>query len=351
MKRKTLVEYEFRPDAMSINGTMVKPKSLHTRGKTSKRYWRKSYTVSIQDRFPFADTISMKKFYLLSMSMDKNYVRNRLSFDCLDYLGLFPLWYRYTELKVNDQTEGLYLIVQRPADFALQETGSPAILRRQTTGLIAKEKYAKETLDPYKEESVDAFKAISGLCTQYTGKDLYDALDQKLDLKAYFRWLAFNYMVRNGDYADEVFYYALPTESAIRFGIIPWDFDDILAKGPHEGYSKRDQALGDQLIFSSEDKLDRTIARDPYLYERYLQEMIVVCEILTPKVILSITEEIYADLIPYIRDPAIINLSEHDLAPADDPEEIKRELKNIYGYLRSRRRMMAQLAKTHRKSG
>lgn len=345
MKRKTLVEFEFQPAAMKINGEEVSAVSAHTRGKTSKKYWRKSYTISLEDKFSFSGSIAMKKFYLLSMSMDRNYLRNRLAFDCLSPLGVFPLWYQYVTLGINNRPEGLYMLVQRPADYALKESGSHSILRRQTTGLLAKEKFDKDISDEDRKLSLKTFESISKDCAELSGKDLFESLNVKLDMQSYFRWLAFNYLVRNGDYTDEVFYYALQNSDPVRFGIIPWDFDDILAKGPHEGAIKRAETLGDQLLFSSEDKLDRTIANDPYLYKRYLEEMATVCEVLTPKTLKGITDNIFRDLRSYFLDDNVATLSQHDKDEIGSLKELREELTAIHNYLCTRRRMMMRLAR------
>ena len=68
------------------------------------------------------------------------------------------------------------------------------------------------------------------------------------------------------------------TLKPIRFDIIPWDYDDIFASGPHEGLKKRNQVLGDRLLFSSEASFDQAIGNDNYLYKEYLQDFEVVLE-------------------------------------------------------------------------
>ena len=51
-------------------------------------------------------------------------------------------------------------------------------------------------------------------------------------MKAYFSWLAFNFFIMNGDYSDELYLFALPNQEEIRFGVLPWDYDDILTGSP-----------------------------------------------------------------------------------------------------------------------
>ncbi len=106
-------------------------------------------------------------------------------------------------------------------------------------------------------------------------------MDSKLYLEHYFYWLAFNYLIMNGDYADELYLYILPDTK--QFDIIPWDYDDILRPTPHEGMEARNSVEGfkNKLIFSSEDPLDRAIASDAVLYAHYLTSFETLLNTLT----------------------------------------------------------------------
>jgi spore coat protein H len=349
MKKQSGTETLFVPETFIINGTPVMVEEMHTRGKTSLQFWRKSYTVSLRESFPFPwknSVKEMEKFYLISMSLDKFYFHNRFAFQCLEELGLFPLFYHYAEVRINGESEGLYLIVQRPADYALDDLGSYAILRRGSSDFIAKEKFAKKTPEDLREACRKNFKDIKSAGTNWQGKELYTHLNERMDLHSYFSWLAFNYLVNNGDYTDELFYYLLPGEPMPRFGIIPWDFDDILVREPHEGKEKRNQRFSHQLLFSSEDRLDRTIARDPYLYQQYLVQMENTYQRLTPEVLEQIFADIKEDLRSYFMDPAILAISQHDLKQAESFEQLEKELSAVSAYLRSRWRISRTIAQS-----
>lgn len=349
MKKQGGTETLFIPESFTINGTTVRVKEMHTRGKTSLQFWRKSYTVSLEEAFPFPWKNSfkeMEKFYLISMSLDKYYFHNRFAFQCLEELGLFPLFYHYAEVRINGESEGLYLVVQRPADYALDDLGSAAILRRGSSDFVAKEKFAKKTPQDLREACRKTFKDIKSAGTNWQGEELYTHLNERMDLDSYFSWLAFNYLVNNGDYTDELFYYLLPGEPMPRFGIIPWDFDDILVREPHEGKETRNQRFDHQLLFSSEDRLDRTIARDPYLYQQYLVQMEKAYQRLTPEVLEHILTDIREDLSPYFMDPAILAVSQHDLKQAESIEQLEKELRTVSAYLRSRWRINRAIAQS-----
>ena len=339
-------ETSFTPGSFTLNGETLQVKEMHTRGKTTQHFWRKSYTVALKDRIGFSEAgvdHHLDHFYLISMSLDRNYYHNKLAFHCLSLLDLFPLYHHYVEVRINGISEGLYLLVQRPADYALEELGSPGILRRGSTDFIAKEKFGESASEENRLECKRIFKEIKSPGSRY-GEGLYQYLNERIDLKAYFYWLAFNYLMRNGDYTDEVFYYVLPDQSPARFGIIPWDFDDILVKDPHEGKEVRDRQLGDQLIFSSEDKLDRLIARDPYLYKQYLIQFDKVMQVLDSESLTHIFREIENDLAPYFTTNSVVDASKHDFRPVENWQALKDNMASNLGYLKSRVVIVRQMS-------
>jgi spore coat protein H len=152
-----------------------------------------------------------------------------------------------------------------------------------------------------------------------------------MDFEQYATWLGFNYFVKNGDYADELYHYIDP--GSLKYKIIPWDYDDIFSTQPHEGWKLRKERLDPSLlIFSSEDPLDIKIAMDPFLYEKYQETLQGLLNELTEKQIKSIIDKIYFDLAPLLHDPDII------IAVSKDGYNInltalEEDMKMIYGNL------------------
>jgi hypothetical protein len=91
-------------------------------------------------------------------------------------------------------------------------------------------------------------------------------LAQHLDLDMYLEWLAFNSLVENSDYLDEVFFYQR-RDAGGRVGplrVAAWDYDDLFKKASH---SKR--AFSDSLLWACEAGFDRRIRDEPVLRARY----------------------------------------------------------------------------------
>ena len=237
------------------------------RGKNTLNFIRKSFSIDLDEPLQVTidgQAIGLKKFDLLNLAMDKNLWHNRWSFLMLSRLGIFPPVNSYCTVWINDQPQGIYLLVEKP-QAAMGQFKSPYMIRRGEGHAIDheyRETSDKEALKAYKKQYYDLY----GM-GKLKGKMLYDDLADKLNTESYFKWLAFNYFVKNGDYADELFLYIDPNTKL--FEVMAWDYDDLLMDYPHEGRTARYQILKDRMIFSLEDQLDKTIAADDYVYEHY----------------------------------------------------------------------------------
>jgi spore coat protein H len=257
---------------MLVDGDSAHVKEIHDRGNNSMKFERKSLSVELDKHITLkldSGKIKLKKFNLISMSMDKNFWHNRWANLLLDSENLFPLFNTYCKLWINDVPQGIYLLIEKPVHYR-SEIKSPYMLRRGLNHQISDEYFEKENVTEAKEYR----KKYSSIYTYLKGKEhdsLYHELSKLIDLTIYMRWMAFNYLVMNGDYSDEVYLYIDP-ETRL-FEVLPWDFDDILKPAPHEGWAARNKSLQDKKVYSLEETLDRSIAANPDLYARYETEL------------------------------------------------------------------------------
>ena len=321
-----------------INNDSLGEAEMHTRGKSTLQLRRKSFSVDLDKEASLYNSAvihTFKKFYAICLSMDKFYFRNRISFEMLKEIGLFDLFFTYSELEINDQNEGIYLLVERPQDWALKKNKSPCIIRRGFNNKIDKIRPGKKIEKTETQNHRRQFSQIYKSLNKYEGQALYRALSQWIDLDMYMKWLAFNFFIRNGDYTDEVYFFVDPVTG--RYKIIPWDYDDVFASQPHEGKEARSRNIGQTLIFSSEDKLDLKIASDPFLYQKYKDLLSEVLNVLTPEKIKSVFERTYAELYPYYQTEEIISMSRFDSHPVDSVNTLKSEMNGLYKLLISYR--------------
>ena len=320
--------------------------SFRIRGRSSTNYMRKSFTVELDTAMaiPFdRDTLALRKFYLVSMNMDHHYFHNKLSFACLSQLGLFNLRQRYVEVRINRRSQGVYLLIQRPEDHLFDELNSAYFLRRGYKNRIEEDEFEGSFSEAFKDSCRQRFHQIYEAVDSLNGQALYTYLNERLNLRDYMRWMAFNYWFKNGDYSDEVFFYLPGKRADLPYEILAWDYDDIFADAPHEGPMARRQWLGDAMIFSAESILDRTIGQDEYLYRHYLEELRYVLSALPEEWLAKTCNDIYRQLYPFYQDKAILRVSRYDRGGSTSLKSLREALMNVYDdYLVQRRRELYQ---------
>lgn len=316
---------------MVINGDSIKSSQVRIRGNTSSYFQRKSFNIKLEKNASFfapEDTFTLKQFYAISMSMDRNYIRNRISSVILNMQQVNTPLSCYSELKINNKSEGVYMIYYPPDDFAMTKRNCSLVIRRGYNAAIDKmyhEKLSKEQVNFRKQKFLSIYKV---LLKRYEGEQLYQELRNVLDLEGYFNWLAFNHLFQNGDYSDEVYF--IWSESRNKFEILPWDFDDILRPQPHEGLNVRNARIGDKLIFSSEDALDVRIALDDFLYRKYIECYQKYLESLTPETLANILSSVFREVYPYYLDEDVIAQSKYDQSGLTDLNNLTNDLHLIH---------------------
>lgn len=331
--RDTSYTIEDKGMVLRLNGDPVELKSLRIRGKHSLSFTRKSYSVFLHDPIIITGTNTnedkaMKRFKLLAMAMDYTYIENRIGFGLLEKAGILPLFYKFVEFRINGQTEGVYMLVEDPEQY-FKEQGSEYILRRYYHHWIAEYEYEPSFFFRTEEEYRSRFNELYNVLVPYEGEELYLKLRQGINMGHYFRKMGIDYLLKNGDYTDEIFLYALIKDDEIQFDIIPWDYDDIFSNYPHEvgvswgigtlfgtrNYPTHQDVLdvlGDKLIYSIEDDLDYTIATDPYLYARYEEELRDLTADLAKGGIDDVFSMLRQELNPYYQREDIIEQSQFD---------------------------------------
>jgi len=253
---------------MLLNNDTANVKEIHARGNNSLKFQRKSLSVELDKAIKIQTgdgKISLKKFNLLNLVMDKNLWHNRWADMNLAKIGLLPLFNTYCKVWINDEPQGFYLLIEKPQQ-SRGKLDSPYMLRRGPDHTISDEYFDdkdKEQAKKYRKQ----FHAIYSNIHSLSGDVLATQLQEIINLDNYSYFLAFNYLVMNGDYADEVFLFIEPKNQ--RFEVIAWDYDDILKSGPHEGRLERNRRYPDKKLFSLEETLDVAIAGNDQLYTRY----------------------------------------------------------------------------------
>jgi hypothetical protein len=230
------------------------------RGSSSANVARKSLSLRLLSSQHFVDDISLRRFFLINLYADPTGFKNRWCFEMLKELGLYMGYHELATVEFNAESQGLYMLLERPED-AIRRThpDTVSVFRRRTHHFQPK----------YREPGTDAWEAVRALEECHTTDDFKEqerCYQRTLDLEQYFQWRAFNSLVQNGDSIDELFYYERRADphSPGRLRIMAWDFDDIQHEPahPHRVYP-------DPLMWAAEGELDREIISNPILYARY----------------------------------------------------------------------------------
>lgn len=309
---------------VSINNTDIDLKRVKLAGATTLKYRRKSFKVSLKEPYNMdykGSNLPIDNFRLLSLSMDPCYFNMFISYSLMKEVGLFDLYFTYVELKINKETQGIYLLIEEPDHFALKRMESGFIVRRDFRFTSTFSNSSKEELEyesSHKHDSITddqylhSFRSIYTCLHSTEEKELFESLKTYLNVDKYMKWMGMNYLLANGDYSDEIYFYSTLNNSPINFDIIPWDYDDILRLPPHEGWAYRHEKIGDKLIYSIEDSLDLKIANDEYLYSRYLNNLLLILESIDEQTIKNIFNDANVTLSPYIKNKEIISMSRYD---------------------------------------
>jgi spore coat protein H len=319
-----------------INGDTLEPREISTRGQSTLMFRRKSLTFKLNSKASFRNgnrSESLKEFYVLNLAMDKYYCRNLLAFKMMEEVGIFDLFYSLCELRVNDRSEGIFMIIEQPEEWAIRKENSPLVIRRGYDHSIDKTKADRKTERNDTKKYLGYYRQIYKSLNKFQGEELFTTLSQWIDMDFYMKWVAFNFLVHNGDYADEVFFYIDPEIKKYR--IIPWDYDDIFAVAPHEGGEQSKKVIGDKLLFSTEDMLDKKIATDKYLYEVYLKGLKEVLNKLPSAFLKQVIEDSYAELYPFYMKNEIVSNSQYDYYKDANPENLMNYMLAIYMGLRA----------------
>jgi len=343
IKAVTGREISVNPRLLIINNDTLTAEEVSTRGQTTLFYRRKSYSFDLQSEASFhhgKKTKKFKRFYLLGLSMDRNYANNRLAFEMMETSKLFHLFYAYCDLRINGQSEGVCMILERPEDWAMKRKDSPLLIRRGYNNSMDKFKAGntadKEMIKKYRANFREIYRSLD----KYEGEELYRTISAWLETDVYMKWLAFNYFIRNGDYTDEVYFFVDPGTG--KFNVIPWDYDDVFSAAPHEGYEESRKITGDKLFFSAEDLLDKKIVTDPYLYKMYLVQFEELLNELSPDVLKHIFEKTYAELYPYYSNDEIISQSKYDRHKNVNLAGLKSDMSAFYDHLVISRSILLQ---------
>lgn len=309
---------------------------LNSRGQSSlKKFSRKNLEAKPLGETKKLDAASVKsKEMILSASpADVLVTKNMLVYRLYKAFDIPTMETEYAEVVINDESQGLYMVSQSPAEHLLSKDADIVYRRRYNDFMELKKadkKLSEEQVSDYKNHIDGIYKDLKKL----KGQALVDSLSEKMNLDGYLKWLALNYIVRNGDYLDEVFFFGKKNDAGkIYYDIFPWDLDDTFSEKMHmqgipltlnNGAKKRSER---QMLFGFESRLDQAVSEDPVLLNKYFQTLSEVTAQLDDAKLDSIFSKVSKKLSPYLLDEDILKNGALDAgAKAHTPEGVTASL-------------------------
>lgn len=308
------------------------------RGQNSLNFQKKSFSVTLSEPLKVPNNGAYyygKKFKLVSMVYDYTYIENMVALKLHKETGVWTLPVFYAEVSINSNHKGLYLFISDPEEYFLKYKNENFILRREYWNGIRR--YEQNSSDLTSEEIyTDRYLSIYTLIQNKQGVELYKALSDIIDMEAYFTKLAVDYLIRNGDATDEIFFYTQKKGDKELFTPLPWDCDDIFSEFPHEvgrtwgtsrsvfgnrTYLTYDDIISDvgvKLLFSIEEDLDYKIATDQFLYQKYLEQLELVLNILDENKIRKVFDDVSNDVSVFYEKLDLEELSKYDETPTSN---------------------------------
>ncbi len=327
--------------------------SISSRGQNSIKYPRKNFRIKSNSKAEVAvGDISDKTLLLTAGPEDVLNVHNMLGYSFLSLAGVASMEFEIAELFVNGQSRGLYLVSKDPvdimtkgkkidADFVFRRRYDDFIEGRDDIGKInTRMLYAKgDRAAEIRQEGLDKFIRKGGTEKEFAVKlaennsyyetlvsihsktsikdvnspkqaQIVDELAQQMDIDNYLRWTAFNRIVRNGDFVDEVYFYGKKGKSNQNyFNVFPWDLDDAFAETMHFGPSNslRVDEAEEKQMFGFESRLDELIADNPILLKRYFAVAKDLLETKLTRLNIEATfKKVQGKLAPYLKSAGVL---------------------------------------------
>ena len=329
------LQYEITDPVPELDfaGNRYKIDRFEIRGDNTLNFARKGFSVNMDQKItlfnPEEQTEKQyEEFKLLAMVYDFTYIENSTAVGLFKELDLWPVYSFFTEVRLNDNTQGLYFFIEDPFEYFIEQKNASFVIRRGYYHVVKNYSISPDSRHD-ESEYIARFRKIYSNLTIYSGDQIYDTLSAYMDLEQYFTKLSIDMLIKNGDYTDEIIFYTKNKNNNEIFGVFPWDVDDIFADQPHEignewaidtifghrEYSSMDDVIADvgsKLLFSIEDDLDYKIAIDGFLYQQYLKTLRTVMEKIDLTTIDKVFDYTYQHVSPFYDNDSIIAQSRYD---------------------------------------
>ena len=246
---------------------------LKLHGQGSLDCERKSISVNYTDDLPrqWLPDSGLDKFLLVSMCKDDRYITQFTANLLMAERGLFAPKFRMVELLLRGESQGAYLLIEKPQTVLERATTRPRVIVRRRNDIEGDEPELEFAVFD-EAQGLAVYEALISQAEALNGDKLLAWLDQAMDLDQYLRWIALMSLLQSGDFIDEVYFTSTEVtgpDAGARdyFSISAWDQDDTFSSCHKAGINAIVDPHG--LLNCTEGRLDHAIFDEPEVYARF----------------------------------------------------------------------------------
>lgn len=231
------LDEEEKPAAITYDGRTLDRVSFRTKGNSSLRNTaqsgsnRFSFKVDMNEYDDDQTLLGLKKLNLNNCFKDPSFMRERISYDMMRYLGLPTPQTAYVNLYINNELYGLYLAVEDvDSAFLKQHFEDDDGDLYKPDGAGSDLKWYGNNIQDYPGMTLESNEDTSGhgaLFEMLTVLNFGNDYESVIDTDNVLRYLAVSTVLTNldsyqGPFAHNYYLY----EENGRFSIIPWDMNE-----------------------------------------------------------------------------------------------------------------------------
>lgn len=253
---------------------MPVPAKAKLHGQTSLSCERKSYTVNLAGPLerPLLPNSAVNEFYLISMCLDSFYVHQVTAEALLTQLGLFGLEGSLVEVSLDDETRGIYLLLEKTREELTRDNSAVTVVLRRDTDPDDRTVWEVKGTDT-PDDDIANISAFMTAVLEASEDTRAATFERQMNLQTYLTWLAVNSALENGDYVDELWLFGTAMindagQSDTWYSIESWDPDDTFV----ECHTGDRVAWPDPhgLAYCAEAELDAALLSTPAIYGEFV---------------------------------------------------------------------------------
>ena len=230
------ITFDKKSDCLIVCGNDTLRGRVHCRGGGSSKYYKHSFAVKLDKRYPLTDMPSDKDWILNASFIDKTFLRHKLSFDIYRAMhddNKAPMC-TYAELYVNGDYAGLYVVMQKmdASTLDIDKTSSeaavfkdpPIFFENHTTPQDSTNYYHQKYPKKRKDDRTWQADALHSLVFDSDDSTFNRTVGQMFDLRNIRDWHILLMLTNNSDGILKNFYIYKSSDS-LPFRVAAWDYD------------------------------------------------------------------------------------------------------------------------------